>query len=48
MQQKMLDKYGHIYLYEVAAKFQFKELHIEEKRNRNSMLHALHDLIGKM
>ena len=41
MQQKMLDKYGHIYLYEVAVGFQFKESHVEEKWNAETQCYYI-------
>ena len=43
-QQKIFDKYGHIYLYEVAVGFQFKESHDEEKWN-SMLLHIMHCMI---
>ena len=40
-QQKIFDKYGHIYLYEVAVGFQFKESHVKEKWNAETQCYYI-------
>ena len=50
-QQKMFDKYGHIYLYEVALLDFNSKNHIlkkNETQKLNAIYYALHDLIGKI